>query len=169
MKMKQKRVWLLAGIPGSGKSTWARKMLAERGGIYCSRDEVRFSLLKDDEDYFAHEDEVVRIWTEKVSQAILSPDVSNVFIDATHLTDKTRAKVINSLPTTNYILTTVFFDIPLETCLSRNAQRTGRAYVPPQVIRNMYASFEKDTQYGLDKVYIREENENDISNIRFTF
>ena len=167
--MKQKRVWLLAGIPGSGKSTWARKMLAERGGIYCSRDEVRFSLLKDDEDYFAHEDEVVRIWTEKVSQAILSPDVSNVFIDATHLTDKTRAKVINSLPTTNYILTTVFFDIPLETCLSRNAQRTGRAYVPPQVIRNMYASFEKDTQYGLDKVYIREENENDISNIRFTF
>jgi predicted kinase len=63
----------------------------------------------------------------------------------------------------------VFFDIPLETCLERNEQRTGRAYVPRSVIRRMYASFEKDTQYGLDKVYIREENENDISNIRFTF
>ena len=169
MKMKQKRVWLLAGVPGSGKSTWVKKMIAERGGIHCSRDEIRFSLLEDGEDYFAHEDEVVRIWTEKVRQAILSPDVPNVFIDATHLTEKARAKVIDSLPTTNYILTTVFFDIPLETCLERNEQRTGRAYVPPQVIRRMYASFEKDTQYGLDKVYVREENENDISNIRFTF
>lgn len=169
MRMKQKRVWLLAGVPGSGKSTWVRKMVAERGGIHCSRDEIRFSLLEDGEDYFAHEDEVVRIWTEKVHQAILSADVPNVFIDATHLTEKSRAKVIDSLPTANYILTTVFFDIPLETCLERNEQRTGRAYVPPQVIRNMYASFEKDTQYGLNKVYVREENENDISNIRFTF
>lgn len=169
MRMKQKRVWLLAGPPGCGKSTWARKMVAERGGIYCSRDEIRFSLLKNGEDYFSHEDEVVRIWTEKVRQAILSPDVLNVFIDATHLTEKSRAKVIDSLPTTNYILTTVFFDIPLETCLERNEQRTGRAYVPRSVIRRMYASFEKDTQYGLDKVYVKEENENDISNIRFTF
>lgn len=169
MRVKQKRVWLLAGVPGSGKSTWVRKMIVERGGIHCSRDEIRFSLLKDGEDYFAHEDEVIHTWTEKVRQAILSPDVPNVFIDATHLTEKSRAKVIDSLPTANYVLTTVFFDIPLETCLERNKKRTGRAYVPPQVIRNMYASFEKDTQYGLDKVYVREENENDISNIRFTF
>ena len=167
--MKQKKVWLLAGIPGSGKSTWARKMVVERGGVHCSRDEIRFSLLKDGEDYFSHEDEVFRIWTDKVRQAIMSPDAGDVFIDATHLTEKSRAKVIDSLPTTNYILITVFFDTPLETCLERNEQRTGRAYVPPQVIRNMYASFEKDTQYGFDKVYVREENENDISNIRFTF
>ena len=169
MKMKRKRVWLLAGPPGCGKSTWARKMVAKRDGIYCSRDEIRFSLLKEGEDYFAHEDEVVRIWTEKIRQAVLDPDVPNVFIDATHLTEKSRAKVINSLPIANYILTTVFFDIPLETCLERNEQREGRAKVPRSVIRRMYASFEKDTQYGLDKVYVREENENDISNIRHTF
>ena len=99
----------------------------------------------------------------------LNLNVSNVYIDATHLTEKSRAKVINSLPTANYILTTVFFDIPLETCLERNEQREGRAKVPRSVIRRMYACFEKDTQYGLDKVYVREENENDISNIRHAF
>ena len=159
MRMRQKRVWLLAGIPGSGKTTWVKKMVAERGGIHCSRDEVRFSLLEDGEDYFAHEDEVFRIWTEKVHQAILSPDVPNVYIDATHLTEKSRAKVIDSLPTTNYILITVFFDTPLESCLERNEQRTGRAYVPPQVIRNMYASYEKNTRYGDATLHLDENGE----------
>ena len=95
--------------------------------------------------------------------------MGDVYIDATHLTEKSRAKVINALPTSNYDIITVFFNVPLEVCIARNEKRTGRAYVPPQTIRRMYASFEKDTQYGLDKVYVREENENDISNIRFTF
>jgi predicted kinase len=141
MRMKRKKVWILSGIPGSGKTTWAKKQIAKYGGIHCSRDEIRFSLLKDGEDYFAHEDEVIRLWTEKANQAILSPDVGDVYIDATHLTEKTRAKVIDSLPTANYEIITVFFHIPLEVCLERNEQRTGRAYVPPQVIRNMHKSY----------------------------
>ena len=72
--MNQKKVWILSGVPGSGKSTWARKQVAEHGGVYCSRDEVRFSLLKEDEDYFAHEDEVIRLWTEKIHNAIKDPN-----------------------------------------------------------------------------------------------
>ena len=143
--MKQKKVWLLAGIPGSGKSTWAREQIAKYGGVHCSRDEIRFSLLKEGEDYFSHEDEVIRLWTEKVHQAILSPDVGDVYIDATHLTEKARRKVIDSLPTANYEIITVIFHIPLEVCLERNEKRTGRAYVPPQTIRNMYASFNDHT------------------------
>ncbi len=145
MRMKRKKVWLLAGIPGSGKSTWARRQVEKFGGVHCSRDEIRFSLLKDGEDYFAHEDEVIRLWTEKVHQAILSPDVKDVYIDATHLTEKARAKVINALPTSNYDIITVFFNVPLEVCIARNEKRTGRAYVPPQTIRNMYASYNDHT------------------------
>lgn len=165
--MKRKRVWLLAGIPGSGKSTWVRKMIAERGGIHCSRDEIRFSLLKDGEDYFAHEDLVFSKWIEQINDALWSDEI-NVYVDATHLNDKSRNKVLKELDKNiDFIATLVIFDIPLKTCLERNEQRTGRAYVPPQVIRSMYACFEKNTQYGLDKVYVREENENDISNIRF--
>lgn len=157
MRMRQKRVWLLAGVPGSGKSTWVRKMVAERGGIHCSRDEIRFSLLKDGEDYFAHEDDVVRLWTEKVHQAILSPDVDDVYIDATHLTEKSRAKVINSLPASDYTITTVFFDIPLDICLERNASRTGRAHVPEETIRNMHRAYNNFTIYGDYTVHIRQE------------
>lgn len=156
MRVKQKKVWLLAGIPGSGKSTWARQRVATKGGIHCSRDEIRFSLLKDGEDYFAHEDEVIRIWTEKIHQAILSPDAGDVYIDATHLTEKSRSNIIDSLPATNYTLITVFFDVPLEVCLERNEQRKGRARVPRSVIRRMHASFETDTQLGDGTLHLDE-------------
>ena len=169
MNMKQKRVWLLAGPPGCGKSTWARKRIAEYDGVYCSRDEIRFSLLKDGEDYFSHEKEVMKLWFVKILQALENPEVKDIYIDATHLTEKSRKKVISQLPQGNYRIAIVFFDIPLKVCLKRNEQRKGRAYVPPQVIRDMYASYDMTTILGDDILYIREENENDISNIRYTF
>ena len=159
IRMKQKKVWLLAGIPGSGKSTWVRKQIAEKGGVHCSRDEIRFSLLKEGEDYFAHEDEVVRLWTEKVHQAILSPDVGDVYIDATHLTEKSRAKVINALPTADYVIITVFFEVPLEICLERNERRTGLAYVPRSVIQKMYASYDRNTVLGDGTLHLDENGE----------
>ena len=98
MSMKHKKVWLLSGIPGSGKTSWAKKQIKKHGGVHCSRDEIRFSLLKDDEDYFAHEDEVVALWLEKITNAINNPKVEDIYIDATHLTEKSRAKVLNELP-----------------------------------------------------------------------
>ena len=38
--MKQKRVFLMCGAPGSGKSTFARKRIAKYGGYHISRDEI---------------------------------------------------------------------------------------------------------------------------------
>ena len=42
--MKQKNVFLMCGVPGSGKSTWGRAKAQAVNGTYISRDEVRFSL-----------------------------------------------------------------------------------------------------------------------------
>ena len=58
--MKQKKVFLMAGIPGSGKSTWIRSKLTP-GAEWISRDNVRFAILTDEDDYFAHEDDVFDI------------------------------------------------------------------------------------------------------------
>lgn len=149
----------MSGIPGSGKSTWVRQQIAEKGGVHCSRDEIRFSLLKDGEDYFAHENKVIALWLEKITNAVKNPEVEDIYIDATHLTEKARQKTINALPKGEYFITTVFFDVPLETCIERNDNRTGRALVPHSVIRSMHASYNQNTKLGDATLHLDENGE----------
>lgn len=52
-------LYVMIGIPGSGKSTWAKANKKEKD-IYVSRDEVRFSLLQDGDEYFSKEKEVLK-------------------------------------------------------------------------------------------------------------
>ena len=157
--MKRKKVWLLSGVPGSGKTTWVKEQIAEKGGVHCSRDEIRFSLLKEGEDYFAHENEVVALWLEKVTNAINDPEVENIYVDATHLTEKSRQKTINALPKGEYFITTVFFDVPLEICIERNDNRTGRAFVPHSAIQRMYACYNQNTKLGDATLHLDENGE----------
>lgn len=159
MSMKHKKVWLLSGAPGSGKTSWVKKQIKEHGGVHCSRDEIRFSLLKDDEDYFAHENEVITLWLEKITNAINNPEVEDIYIDATHLTEKSRAKVLDKLPKGDYFVTTVFFDVPLEICIERNENRSGRAFVPRSVIQRMHASYEQNTKLGDATLHLDENGE----------
>ena len=157
--MKQKRVWLLSGLPGSGKSTWARQKIAENGGVWCSRDEVRFSIVKENEEYFSHEDEVFNTWIKQINKALENSEVEDVYIDATHLNDKSRNKVLNRLTKNTEIekITNVLFLTPLETCLERNKQRSGRAVVPEEVIRNMAKTFQIPERYPV--LFIKEGGE----------
>ena len=48
------KLYLMAEAPGSGKTYWATHHLTENDK-YISRDEIRFSMLEDKDDYFARE------------------------------------------------------------------------------------------------------------------
>lgn len=139
--MKWKKVWLMCGIPGSGKSTWIQKQMKTSPGAWCSRDNVRFSMVGEDEDYFARENEVFEAWIVEIQKAIEDKSVKNIYIDATHLNEKSRDKVLNRLNLENATLCAVNFTVPLEECIRRNDLREGRARVPRSVIRRMHFSF----------------------------
>lgn len=146
---------MLCGVPGSGKSTWAREQVVKLDGkgIIISRDVIRFSMLGNDDAYFAHEDEVFDEFIKEIQEAINDEEHTSIFIDATHLNEKNRNKVLSRVwRMKDDVIIGVYFDIPLEECLRRNAQRTGRALVPETVIKNMYESLTKPLE--LDEMIV---------------
>lgn len=142
-------LYILCGVPGCGKTTWAREFTYQRFEEdirYVSRDEIRFSIIKDEEDYFSHEKEVYRKFVETITETLI--DGFDVIADATHLNEFSRRKLTQSIDRryTDYEIVYVVFNVDLQTCLERNAQRTGRAYVPEQTVRNMYRDFRLPTK-----------------------
>ena len=151
--MKLKKVYLLAGVPGSGKSTWVRSQLVP-GAEWISRDKVRFAILADKAnvtpdaeetshldkvDYFAYEDDVFDTFINYINQTLENENIHTIYIDATHLNKRSRDKVLNKVRKNNIAeLNCVCFDVPLETCYSRNHLRKGLAHVPQTAIANMY-------------------------------
>ena len=136
--MKPKKVYLLSGPPASGKSTWIRAHLTP-GSEWISRDNVRFAIVSEDEDYFSHEEEVFDKFIADIQSAINDPLRANIYVDATHLNKTARDRVLQRLNTTLVDeINCVFFKIDSETCIERNEQRTGLARVPRSVIRRMW-------------------------------
>lgn len=135
--MKQKNLVIVAGIPGSGKSTWIERYLGEND-VHISRDAIRFSLLEEDEDYFAHETQTFDKFVSAINENLNAG--KRVFADATHINKASRRKLLERINDLKEVDIDVYiFMTPLGTCLERNAQRDGRARVPDSVIRRMSA------------------------------
>ena len=152
--LKQKRVFVLCGPAGVGKSTWAIKQMEPKTDVMISRDNIRFMWLKEGEDYFAHENEVRNIFFGAIrSNTFTSKDFDTVFIDATHLTPKSRRLTMNHIAPDTYKIA-VSFEASIEVALERNAKREGRALVPESVIINMCCSFQKPKlREGFDEIW----------------
>lgn len=150
-------LYLMCGIPGSGKSTWLEKhvKLDERNKI-VSRDEVRFSLLKPNEPYFSKEKEVYKKFWETINHYLSLG--YNVFADQTSLTKKSRKYLIDNVNGYDHV-NAIWMATPLEISLERNNLRTGRAFVPPETIKDMYHSFTTPSlNEGFTNVYIIKED-----------
>ena len=158
-------LYVLCGIPGCGKSTWVKNRMAENTSstdpkwVYVSRDEVRFSMIKEEDDYFSKEKQVFEEFVNRLCGNLSDAYVSNVIADATHLNEISRDKLINAIrrkrPNLPLHITMVYFDIPLEVCKFRNRKREGRAFVPDHVMDNMYRSLQfPRLREGLERIEI---------------
>lgn len=141
----------MSGPQGSGKSKWAKDHVFNGKTVYVSRDLIRFNLLKDDEDYFAHEKKTYQLFVELVQNNLDNENVQIVIADATFLTDKSRKKFLNKLKLRDDIeVKLIIMDTSLCTCLERNSKRKGREYVPDSVIIEAWEKFERVT--GIEKI-----------------
>ena len=160
-------LYILCGIPGCGKSTWVKKKMNEnvlanigtQKWAYVSRDEVRFSMIKEEDDYFSKEKQVFQEFINRICSNLNDAWIENVIADATHLNEVSRDKLINAIrrqrPNEPLNITMVYFDIPLEVCKFRNNKRSGRALVPEHVMDKMCAQLEfPKLRKGLERIEI---------------
>ena len=84
----------------------------------------------------------------------------NVYADATHLNETSRAKTLRSLGESlkDVEVNVIWVRVPLETALTQNENRKGtRSYVPKSVIRRMHSQVTPPTkEEGFDHIYIFE-------------
>lgn len=153
---------IMCGAPGCGKSTYAKEYCKKYPEtVYVSRDEIRFSLLAEDEYYFSHETEVLEKFYTNIANALR--EGKDVIADATHLTKKSRKTCIDNIRAKIKNLTfgieVIYIKPPLHICIARNDKRTGRAFVPHSSIRRMWMCMEDPTNDGMKYsriIYIKE-------------
>ncbi len=150
-------LYILSGCPGSGKSTWVKNHINPYFDKYVSRDDIRFSLVKEGEEYFSKEKEVFKLFVHQINQYLL--EEKNVFADATHLNRASRNKLLRNICGNPHI-NVIWMKTSLEECLKRNENRKGtRSYVPREVIKNMYFNLERPSfEEGIEKIYIVDAN-----------
>ena len=151
--MMKKILYLGVGISGSGKSTWIKQRVKQNGGAYVSRDEIRYALLQPGDAYFDREKEVVATFCAVAQDNINSNTNKDIYLDATHLSPKSRRKILSRLnlqQVEKIIL--LYFNIPIDEAIKRNAQRTGMACVTNDVIINMSKALSIDFDHPENKI-----------------
>lgn len=138
-----KKVILTKGLPGSGKSTWAKKVVDDNPGVYkrINRDDIRAML--DNGKWSANNEKFVVEVRNTLILLALSAD-KNVIIDDTNLDPKNEKGLRELVKGKANIIIKDFTDIPLETCIERDLKRF--ASVGEKVIKGMYDKYLKVTE-----------------------
>ena len=88
------KLYIMMGIPGSGKSTWCRHNIKDTDA-YVSRDKIRFGLVNPNEPYFSIDIQVYQEFINTIERKLVK--YKNVYADQTSLDSRARRKLITSL------------------------------------------------------------------------
>lgn len=132
----QPTLHMMCGLPGSGKSTYAKRLAEEGGILYFSSDELRVELFGN----IAHQEDNAVIFQELRNRAshALSQGQS-VVMDATNAAKKKRMQEIKSFYEPYH---KVIHYCGTHIAWTKEANRERERQVPSVVINNMYRAME---------------------------
>jgi predicted kinase len=143
VERKEPNAWVMCGIPGSGKTTLAKKLSKKQNACVISGDDISDELFGNDPGQKNWND----IWNRLV-ELVEENCHRNLIIDGVHASESHRAETLTLLKSYGYrSVELVVLDVALETALMQNSQRTRN--VEEYVIRKMH----QDLQRGSETVY----------------
>lgn len=150
-------LYVMIGIPGAGKSTFARNILKNiNNAMYVSRDSIRHSLNDEYMEKSLKEREHVA-YKEYIDQINIGLLVGDVVADATHYSLKSRKKLIKNLSLDNVDIIYVVINTPLDLCKERNSLRSGNAIVPEDKIDFFHKNLELPYQLAdFERGYVKQ-------------
>lgn len=156
--MKQQKLIIMVGIPGSGKTTKAQQVAEDNDFAYVSRDFVRNMIGLG----FTKKEHAItkKIFLGLIEAALLRGET--VVADATHLNVDSRAPLIELGKQYGAEILSVVMNTSYETCILRNSQRSENEIVPAKSMRGMAEALSvPDKQEGFSNVYFYNEGEDD--------
>ena len=144
-----KTLILLSAIPGSGKSTWAKKYQLTHPNVHIvASDDVREKVSGSAQNF----DKEALVWEtflQDINDFTKVEGDCTVIADATNLQNRFRRHYYETTPDFDrHVL--VVFNIPYDTCLRQNRMRHGSRVVPDKAMDSMREEFEVPTQEIID-------------------
>ena len=132
------RIILLLGVPGSGKTTLAKK-LTEKGFLCLNADSIRGELYGDELEQ-GDPKKVFEIFFERLEEALA--EKKDILVDNTNLKQQHRKPIIERAEKAGYKdIQLWLLDVPLELCLARNKNREKA--VPEDIVAKMFMEFNR--------------------------
>lgn len=141
---------IMIGIPGSGKSNYAKKCLINDNTEYLSSDGIRIELYGFEDQ--THNDVVFETMKKRTLNALR--DGKDVIYDATNLSKKRRSGIISEARKLGAQINAYLCCTPINIILERNITRVERQ-LPWDKLVKMIQSIEPPMYYeGFDNIYL---------------
>lgn len=144
-KIKRNKLFILIGIPCSGKTYYSEKYLVNKDTTVVSTDDIR----KETYGFFIYNERSNKVIIKK-SKEILEQgliDKYNVIYDATNTNKTFRKSIVRIGKKYNAEIIGIVFNTNIDICLDRNNKRPKERRVPEDIIKMM-----SNYNHDIDKI-----------------